>query len=1220
MANDSPATRQIRIFISSTFLDMKVERDYLVKFIFPQLRKLCAQRQVVLGEVDLRWGVTDEQAAEGKVLPICLEEIKRCRPYFIGLLGERYGWVPDAIPQEVIEQETWLEQHVNSGESVTELEILHGVLNNPDMTNHAFFYFRDSDYLNHLPVNSDLHDFISETPEARDKLTALKMKIIASGFPVHQDYPDPKTLGELVLQDLTELIEKLYPEGSEPAPLNREAMDHAAYAQNRRIAFVGRKDLLLRLDIYATNGGMPFVLTGEPGCGKSALLAEWVAQWTMVHPNDLVIQHYIGSTHSSSDWQGLVSRLLNEIKHAFNLSEKIPVQSEALRNALLEWTPKVAGPRRIIVVLDGLNQLVDDGSARQLSWLPVAFPSNCRVLVSTLTGESLAALEKRGWSKLIVPLFDRTEVASAAHAYLIQFGKTPSPQLVATLESTPAACNPFFLRVVLDELRQFGDHEKLQAKSADYTSAVDLPDLFNRVLTRWDQDYGAFTGYLGIVQRALCLIACSRFGLTEMELLILLGSNGMPLPHRVWSAFYFALETAFVNRTGLLNFSHDSLRIAVVAKWLQENGSKQSYYLELASYFRDHSEFRDRHCDELPELLCALNEWDELRNMIVDIPTFLHFRLTERWKCDLHKLWQRIPDQCHKKLVLSENIEKYLALKHSKDHVVFVLTQCAAYYMETAEYDNAEKLFQRALTFEEESWGSSHPRLVGPLCNLAWLLGNTYRLEEGASMLERAIDIAQRFPDETEFELSVPLIAYSKVLHAQGYYKLAERFARRALELDSPVYGNNHWRIAIDLLGLSMILRELGHLEDSESMSSRAIGINEATFGPEHPEVAIALNEHAYTLFEMNRHDEAIVLLRHSLQINRSVLGVSHPRVAGDMNDIANILTQRIGETDSSECFNEVESMLREAISIDENALGTIHPFVARDFGTLAVLYSRTKRFPDAISCLEKAIAIDLHSYGEMHPTVALRYSNYGVLLREAGNLEQAAQSLKRAIEIYKNCTCENLRVFAAALGNLALVLNDLGRSNEAEIALRQSVEVYDRLPQSFLNESIATRTILAGQLLEKNRQPEAISLLLPLLEFDQSAFTGSTTLLASMLTLLAGQLQSMGQLSQSEKAFRIALIILEQVPEQDTTKLATALDNLGQLLFQSGRIEEAASLVRRELEVLLAIESHTEEGVNSINEVLVRYMALLIQTGKDEMSAKTQLNAVLAPFGLSIG
>jgi hypothetical protein len=91
-------SRVIRVFVSSTFRDMQEEREELIKHIFPQLRKLCESRGVVWGEVDLRWGITDEATAEGKVLPICLEEIKRCRPYFIGLLGERYGWVPEEIP------------------------------------------------------------------------------------------------------------------------------------------------------------------------------------------------------------------------------------------------------------------------------------------------------------------------------------------------------------------------------------------------------------------------------------------------------------------------------------------------------------------------------------------------------------------------------------------------------------------------------------------------------------------------------------------------------------------------------------------------------------------------------------------------------------------------------------------------------------------------------------------------------------------------------------------------------------------------------------------------------------------------------------------------------------------------------------------------------------------------------------------------------------------
>ena len=122
--------RSIRVFVSSTFRDMHAEREVLVKQVFPQLRRMCEQRGVAWSEVDLRWGVTDEQKAEGAVLPICLAEIDRSRPYFIGLLGQRYGWVPEEIPDGLTEQLPWLGSL--PGTSVTEMEILHGVLNDPD--------------------------------------------------------------------------------------------------------------------------------------------------------------------------------------------------------------------------------------------------------------------------------------------------------------------------------------------------------------------------------------------------------------------------------------------------------------------------------------------------------------------------------------------------------------------------------------------------------------------------------------------------------------------------------------------------------------------------------------------------------------------------------------------------------------------------------------------------------------------------------------------------------------------------------------------------------------------------------------------------------------------------------------------------------------------------------------------------------------------------------
>lgn len=54
--NPQKDNRTIRVFISSTFRDIKAEPDYLVKFTFPRLRKLCGERSGTWGDIDLTLG------------------------------------------------------------------------------------------------------------------------------------------------------------------------------------------------------------------------------------------------------------------------------------------------------------------------------------------------------------------------------------------------------------------------------------------------------------------------------------------------------------------------------------------------------------------------------------------------------------------------------------------------------------------------------------------------------------------------------------------------------------------------------------------------------------------------------------------------------------------------------------------------------------------------------------------------------------------------------------------------------------------------------------------------------------------------------------------------------------------------------------------------------------------------------------------------------------
>ena len=98
-ATASGRARVFRVFVSSTFDDFKVEREVLRRDVWPRLRALCASYGARFQAIDLRWGISEEAAADQQTMNICLGEIERCRrvtprPNFLVLLGNHYGWRP----------------------------------------------------------------------------------------------------------------------------------------------------------------------------------------------------------------------------------------------------------------------------------------------------------------------------------------------------------------------------------------------------------------------------------------------------------------------------------------------------------------------------------------------------------------------------------------------------------------------------------------------------------------------------------------------------------------------------------------------------------------------------------------------------------------------------------------------------------------------------------------------------------------------------------------------------------------------------------------------------------------------------------------------------------------------------------------------------------------------------------------------------------------------
>lgn len=172
---------KVTVFISSTFNDMHAERDYLIKEVFPELNEWCEKHKIRLTDIDLRWGVTEEDSKNSKTIETCLRHIDKSRPFFLCFLGQRRGWIPnfeEDINDETKNRYTSIDEL--DGRSATEMEIEHALLkpihmflNDKDMdcpaSKHSLFFFRDDSYLNELTSYQKLI-YTNESEESPDKI------------------------------------------------------------------------------------------------------------------------------------------------------------------------------------------------------------------------------------------------------------------------------------------------------------------------------------------------------------------------------------------------------------------------------------------------------------------------------------------------------------------------------------------------------------------------------------------------------------------------------------------------------------------------------------------------------------------------------------------------------------------------------------------------------------------------------------------------------------------------------------------------------------------------------------------------------------------------------------------------------------------------------------------------------------------------------------------
>ena len=611
------ATWQSRpVFITSTFRDMQAERDYLRDFVFPELEDRLRRRYHFLELIDLRWGVqtisvSEQHAKELLVLKVCLAEIARSRPFLIALVGDRYGWIPPEERMRTAAAEAGYQTEPR-GKSVTALEIEYGILDSPDQRQLSRFYFRDP-----LPydamgadaaVYSDLHSGEPGAADAHERLEALKRRIERQ-MPgrvrhYHAEWDAAahcvtglQAWGAQVLEDLWADLDqatKAY-EHAEPATWQQqEAAVLEQFVQTQCREFIGRKPTVDDLLALATSPPAPDAewgtcVSGEPGSGKSALFGELVKR-LRERDEVLVLAHAAGISARAGQIDTVLRRWTQQLAESLGLTDPAEAvkSREDLEKAFAQLLSRAAAERRVVCLLDALNQFERTTAGRFVTWLPVLWPANARLIATAIPGEGSAALgQRKGVRAVALPVLDEREAEAISEAVCRRYHRQLHAEILAILlskrgEDGRAAGNPLWLELALEELNLL-DADDFARLDREFTGTADqrLHELICSVAKALPSDVEGLYGYL--LQRTeelhgetwargfARLIALSRTGWRASDLRQLLPRVcGEPWDPLRFAALRRSFRAHLVERggAGQWDFSHAQMRAAVERRTL----------------------------------------------------------------------------------------------------------------------------------------------------------------------------------------------------------------------------------------------------------------------------------------------------------------------------------------------------------------------------------------------------------------------------------------------------------------------------------------------------------------------------------------------------------------------------------------------------------------------------------------------------------------------------
>ena len=481
----------IRVFISSTFADMNTERQYFNTVIAPKLTRLCSERGVSFFSVDLRWGITEEDQISGNVIPICLREIDNCRPFFIGILGSRYGSILENITPNTLASFSWLKDQ--TGKSVTELEMFYGVLQNAEKSGipDCVFCFRSDEMSKKFMTES-------ESDEKIQKLNTLKKTIRQNHDIPSFDYNSIDEFGKGVISAVSSWLDKEFPTSESVYEVRKKWYNSEILRDYVRLEGVHEF-----FDTYCGSSSRSLMISGEGQRGKTTALTAWTPKdgekilincgadekyqyWPAITAEIEWGLHEIDKSVGFPKFDAEASMLFGFMDgiRSMNDKNKKPGQNifvtdyerESYRHGFISWLKSAKPKVPVYIVINDLN-LIDDENAAYLNWLPSETGENIHIICSSNDETIIDNAQILGWNVKEMPLSLMKDSGIFLEQYMRIFGKNMSQSQKENLLKSPLMQYPGYLKYIIRYFNNYGNFENLShltGKIGRMTSAREL--------------------------------------------------------------------------------------------------------------------------------------------------------------------------------------------------------------------------------------------------------------------------------------------------------------------------------------------------------------------------------------------------------------------------------------------------------------------------------------------------------------------------------------------------------------------------------------------------------------------------------------------------------------------------------------------------------------------------------------------------------------------------